>query len=64
MFNLVQIGRADAAVTGKPAAKLFAQSTTDLTVLGDQITTEDYGIAAVSYTHLDVYKRQCRRWGG
>ncbi|WP_447919488.1 transporter substrate-binding domain-containing protein [Achromobacter aegrifaciens] len=45
MFNLVQIGRAEAAVTGKPAAKLFAQSTTDLTVLPDQITTEDYGIA-------------------
>ena len=45
MFNLVQIGRADAAVTGKPAAKLFAQSTKDLTVLDNQITTEDYGIA-------------------
>ena len=45
MFNLVQIGRADAAVTGKPAAKLFAQSTPDLTVLADQITTEEYGIA-------------------
>ena len=45
MFNLVQIGRADAAVTGKPAAKLFAQSTTGLTVLNDQVTTEDYGIA-------------------
>ncbi len=45
MFNLVQIGRAEAAVTGKPAAKLFAQSTPDLTVLNDQITTEDYGIA-------------------
>ncbi|MDQ2140702.1 transporter substrate-binding domain-containing protein [Alcaligenaceae bacterium A4P071] len=45
MFNLVQIGRADAAVTGKPAAKLFAQSTKDLTVLDEQITTEDYGIA-------------------
>jgi len=45
MFNLVQIGRSDAAVTGKPAAKLFAQSTTDLTVLDEQITTEEYGIA-------------------
>jgi len=45
MFNLVQIGRADAAVTGKPAAKLFAQSTTGLTVLDEQVTTEDYGIA-------------------
>jgi len=45
MFNLVQIGRSDAAVTGKPAAKLFAQSTTDLTVIDEQITTEEYGIA-------------------
>ncbi len=45
MFNRVQSGRAEAAVTGKPAAKLFAQSTPDLTVLADQITTEDYGIA-------------------
>ncbi|MBV7485982.1 transporter substrate-binding domain-containing protein [Bordetella sp. BOR01] len=45
MFNLVQVGRADAAVTGKPAAKLFAQSTQDLTVLDEQITTEQYGIA-------------------
>lgn len=45
MFNLVQIGRADAAVTGKPAAKLFAQSTTDMTVLPEQITSEEYGIA-------------------
>jgi len=45
MFNLVQIGRSDAAVTGKPAAKLFAQNTPELTVLDEQITTEDYGIA-------------------
>ncbi|MFD4840739.1 transporter substrate-binding domain-containing protein [Achromobacter sp. NPDC058515] len=45
MFNLVQIGRAEAAVTGKPAAKLFAQNTTGLVVLNEQITTEDYGIA-------------------
>lgn len=45
MFNLVQIGRADAAVTGKPAAKLFAQSTPDMLVLEEQITNEEYGIA-------------------
>ncbi|GAB1579371.1 transporter substrate-binding domain-containing protein [Bordetella petrii] len=45
MFNLVQVGRADAAVTGKPAAKLFAQSAPGLTVLDEQITTEQYGIA-------------------
>ncbi|MNO03416.1 putative ABC transporter arginine-binding protein 2 precursor [compost metagenome] len=32
-------------MTGKPAAKLFAQNTTGLTVLNDQVTTEDYGIA-------------------
>jgi len=45
MFNLVEIGRADAAVTGKPAAKLFAQSKPSLHVLAEQLTTEDYGIA-------------------
>jgi len=45
MFNLVEIGRADAAVTGKPAAKVFAQAKPSLTVLAEQLTTEDYGIA-------------------
>ncbi|NYT85199.1 transporter substrate-binding domain-containing protein [Pollutimonas harenae] len=45
MFNLVGVGRADAAVTGKPAAKLYAQSHPDLVVLDAQITTEEYGIA-------------------
>ncbi len=45
MFNLAQIGRAHAAVTGKPAAKLYAQSHPDMTVLAQQITTEEYGMA-------------------
>ena len=45
MFNLVEIGRADAAVTGKPAAKVFAQVKPALVVLGEQLTTEEYGIA-------------------
>lgn len=45
MFNLVEIGRADAAVTGKPAAKIFAQAKPALHVLTEQLTTEDYGIA-------------------
>jgi polar amino acid transport system substrate-binding protein len=45
MFNLVAIGRADAAVTGKPAAKLYAQRNAGFTVLPEQITTEEYGIA-------------------
>lgn len=46
MFNLAQIGRATAAVTGKPAAKLFARSTKgEMTVLDEQLTNEEYGIA-------------------
>jgi polar amino acid transport system substrate-binding protein len=45
MFNLAQIGRADAAVTGKPAAKLYAQTHPDMIVLPEQITVEDYGMA-------------------
>ncbi len=45
MFNLVEIGRADAAVTGKPAAKIFAQAKPSLHVLSEQLTTEDYGVA-------------------
>src|SRR5690606_14647893 len=45
MFNLVKIGRADAAVTGRPAAKLYAQHNPDFTVLDEQITTEEYGVA-------------------
>jgi len=45
MFNLVEIGRADAAVTGKPAAKIFAQVKPALHVLAEQLTTEEYGIA-------------------
>ena len=45
MFSLVEIGRADAAVTGKPAAKIFAQAKPSLHVLAEQLTTEDYGIA-------------------
>ena len=45
MFNLAQIGRADAAVTGKPAAKLYAQAHPDMVVLPEQITVENYGMA-------------------
>lgn len=45
MFNLVEVGRADAAVTGKPAAKRYAQMHPGLTVLNEQVTTEEYGFA-------------------
>lgn len=44
MFNLVEIGRADAAVTGKPAALLYAKKGT-LKVMSKQLTTENYGFA-------------------
>jgi polar amino acid transport system substrate-binding protein len=45
MFNLVAIGRADAAVTGKPAAFQYVRSRGGLHVLPVQLTTEEYGMA-------------------
>ncbi|WP_186207293.1 transporter substrate-binding domain-containing protein [Burkholderia gladioli] len=45
MFNLVLIRRADAIITGKPAAVMFAHSVPDMTVLPEQLTTEQYGLA-------------------
>jgi polar amino acid transport system substrate-binding protein len=45
MFNLVDIGRADAAVTGKPAAFQYARTKGGVGILSQQLTTEDYGIA-------------------
>lgn len=45
MFQLVEIGRADAVVTGKPAAKLYARNRGTLQVLEKQLTVEEYGYA-------------------
>lgn len=45
MFELVEIGRADAAVTGKPAAKLYARTKGTLQVVDKPITVEEYGYA-------------------
>ena len=45
MFNLVDIGRSDAAVTGKPAAYQYTRTRPGLKVLDEQLTTEDYGMA-------------------
>ena len=45
MFNLVDIGRADAAVTGKPAAFQYVRTRGGLHVLPEQLTTEEYGMA-------------------
>ncbi|WP_342131385.1 transporter substrate-binding domain-containing protein [Hydrogenophaga sp. OTU3427] len=45
MFNLVDIGRADAAVTGKPAAYQYVRTRPGLRVLEEQLTIEEYGMA-------------------
>jgi len=45
MFNLVEIGRVDAAVTGKPAALQYAKSRPGVKVLDKQISVELYGFA-------------------
>ncbi|MDH1339025.1 transporter substrate-binding domain-containing protein [Ectopseudomonas oleovorans] len=45
MFNLVSIGRVDAAVTGKPAAFTYATERGGVKILPEQLTTEEYGIA-------------------
>jgi polar amino acid transport system substrate-binding protein len=45
MFNLVDIGRSDAAVTGKPAAYQYTRTRPGLKVLDEQLTTEEYGMA-------------------
>ncbi|WP_321921151.1 transporter substrate-binding domain-containing protein [Paraburkholderia guartelaensis] len=45
MFDLVGIGRADAAVTGKPAAYQFARTRSGFRVLDTELTKEAYGIA-------------------
>ena len=45
MFNLVDIGRADAAVTGKPAAFQYIRTRGGMKVLPEQLTTEEYGMA-------------------
>jgi polar amino acid transport system substrate-binding protein len=45
MFQLVEVGRADAAVTGKPAAKLYARNKGTLQVVDTQLTVEEYGFA-------------------
>ena len=45
MFNLVDIGRADAAVTGKPAAFQYIRTRGGMQVLAEQLTTEEYGMA-------------------
>jgi len=45
MFNLVEIGRADAAVTGRPAAQYYVRARPGLRIIEPALTTEEYGIA-------------------
>nr|WP_238552031.1 transporter substrate-binding domain-containing protein [Herminiimonas sp. CN] len=45
MFNLVEIGRADAAVTGKPAALQYAKARPGVKVIDKQVSIELYGLA-------------------
>ncbi|PTW59320.1 amino acid ABC transporter substrate-binding protein (PAAT family) [Breoghania corrubedonensis] len=45
MFNLLKIGRVEAAVTGKPAAINYAKLNPEVKVLPKQVTTEEYGMA-------------------
>lgn len=45
MFNLVEIGRTDAAVTGKPAALEYVKARPGVKVLDKQISVELYGFA-------------------
>ncbi|MGI4779398.1 MAG: transporter substrate-binding domain-containing protein [Janthinobacterium lividum] len=45
MFALVDIGRSDAAVTGKPAAYQYTRTRPGLKVLDEPLTTEEYGMA-------------------
>ncbi|MFS2222324.1 transporter substrate-binding domain-containing protein [Pantoea sp. B65] len=45
MFNSLSSGRADAVVTGKPAALLYAKTRGTSKVLAEPLTREDYGIA-------------------
>ena len=45
MFDLLTIGRVNAAVTGRPAATEFAKSEPRVRVLDEGLTTEQYGFA-------------------
>lgn len=45
MFQLVEIGRADVAVTGKPAAKLYVRARDTLQLADTPLTVEEYGYA-------------------
>lgn len=45
MFELVESGRADAAITGKPAAKVYAKARGTLQLVEPSLTVEEYAFA-------------------
>ncbi len=45
MFNLVEIGRVDAVVTGKPGVQQYMRTRPGMRMLKEQLTTEEYGFA-------------------
>ncbi|MEG3131105.1 transporter substrate-binding domain-containing protein [Pantoea cypripedii] len=45
MFNALEAGRADAVVTGKPAALLYSKTRGTTQILAEPVTHEKYGIA-------------------
>jgi polar amino acid transport system substrate-binding protein len=45
MFELVETGRVDAAVTGKPAAKVYAKARGTLQLVEPSLTVEEYAFA-------------------
>jgi polar amino acid transport system substrate-binding protein len=45
MFSILETGRGDAVITGKPAAFLFSKTRGSTKVLDEQVTNEVYGIA-------------------
>jgi polar amino acid transport system substrate-binding protein len=45
MFNMVELGRADAAVTGRPAAQFYVKKNHGLKIMDKQLTIEEYAFA-------------------
>ncbi len=45
MFDLLDIDRVDATVTGKPAAIVYAKTNENVQVIPEQVTVEEYGMA-------------------
>ena len=63
MSNLQQVARNERIQLAPMIEEIFADLAPLSDKLGVTLTAEGDGIMTVSYTHLDVYKRQCRSRG-